>query len=121
MSEEYILVVDDDWMNREVIEAYLTSDGYTVKSVGNGQHAIEIAEKHPPALVLLDVNMPGMNGHEVARRLRQMDSTKDTPIVMVTASSNPQDRLLSIAAGCNGYITKPINVDCISNQVAAFL
>ena len=74
-----------------------------------------------PDIILLDIYMPDINGHEVARRLRRLRTTKDIPILIISASDNPKDKSLSLDAGCNGYIAKPINIDCISSQIAAFL
>jgi CheY-like chemotaxis protein len=116
-----ILYIDDDENNTRLMKRILEASGYEVSLAPNGSMGLAQAYRFNPDLILLDIYMPDLNGHEVARRLRQMEQTKNTPILMVSASSNPQDRPLSTQAGCNGYIPKPINIDRISSQVAAFL
>lgn len=124
MSQEdtcKILYIDDDENNSRLMKRILEAEGYQVSLALNGLAGLSQANQERPDLVLLDLFMPDINGHEVARRLRGMETTRTVPIVMVSASSNPRDKLLSIQAGCDGYITKPINVDCISSQLASFL
>lgn len=99
----------------------LEAEGYRVSLAPNGLTGLAQAELERPDLILLDIYMPDMNGHQVAHCLRQMEHTKDTPIIMVTISRNSEDRYLSQAAGCNGYITKPVDVDLISEQLASYL
>ena len=116
-----ILYIDDDENNTRLMKRILESDGYHVSLASNGIVGLAQAVREHPDLILLDISMPGLSGHEVARHLRRIENTKNTPIVMVSASTHPLDKFKCIEAGCDGYITKPINVDYISNQVAAFL
>ena len=116
-----ILYIDDDLSNGFLMKRVLEADGYAVALASSGSKGLDLAHQEPPDLILLDIYMPGMNGHEVARRLRKEVDTKDTPILAVSASPNADDRRLSLEAGCNGYIAKPIDVDLISEQVAAYL
>ena len=116
-----ILYIDDDVNNGILMKRVLEADGYSVSLASNGTIGLDLANREAPDLILLDIYMPGLNGHEVARRLRKHNDTKDTPILVVSASPNSDDRRLSSEAGCNGYIAKPIDVDMISEQVAAYL
>lgn len=116
-----ILCIDDDLYSGRLIKRVLEAEGYTVLLAPNGLTGLTQANRESPDLILLDIYMPDLNGHEVARRLRQMEYTKDTPILVVSSSFHAEDRSLSAEIGCNGYILKPIDVDQISNQIAAFL
>ncbi len=116
-----ILYIEDDFNNAQLMKRVLEADGYSVSLASNGAIGLDKANREHPDLILLDIYMAGLNGHEVARRLRQMKDTKDIPILVVSASPNAGDKRLSKEAGCNGYIAKPIAVDEISDQVAAYL
>lgn len=116
-----ILYIEDDLNNAMLMKRVLEADGHCVSLAPSGNVGLDKANREHPDLILLDIYMPGMNGHEVARRLRQMDDTRNTPILVISASPNLSDKRLSKEVGCNGYISKPIDVDSISNQVAAYL
>lgn len=116
-----ILYIEDDLNNALLMKRVLEADGHSVSLAPSGNVGLDKANREHPDLILLDIYMPGLNGHEVARRLRQMDDTKNTPILVISASPNSDDKRLSKEAGCNGYISKPIDIDSISNQVAAYL
>lgn len=116
-----ILYIDDDLNNGHLMKRVLEADGYAVSLAPNGSMGLAAANRELPDLILLDIYMPDINGHEVARRLRSMEKTKNTPILVISASPNSDDKRLSLEAGCNGYISKPIDVDSISSQVAAYL
>ena len=116
-----ILYIEDDLNNALLLKRVLEADGYSVSLAPSGAVGLDKANREHPDLILLDIYMPGLNGHEVARRLRQMDDTKHTPILVISASPNSSDKRLSKEVGCNGYIAKPIDVDCISDQVASYL
>ena len=116
-----ILYIDDDLTNGILMKRVLEADGFAVSLATSGSKGLDLANQETPDLILLDIYMPGMNGHEVARRLRKQQDTKETPILVVSASPNSDDKRLSFEAGCNGYIAKPIDVDLISEQIAAYL
>jgi class 3 adenylate cyclase len=118
---EYVLVVDDDWMNREVLEAYLQSAGYRVQTAHSGPLALDMAWGDPPDLVLLDVRMPGMDGYEVCRRLKDDERTRFTAVVMVTALEADEDKLLAIEAGADDFVTKPFNSLLMLTRVRSLL
>ncbi len=120
-SSEYILVVDDDWMNREVIETYLQTAGYRVHSAHNGAKALEIAEQATPALVVLDIKMPGMDGFEVCAQLKSRENTRFTPIMIVTALEDDADRLKAIEAGADDFLTKPFNSLIMLTRIKSML
>ena len=104
-----ILVVDDVPANVKLLEAKLASEYYDVISAKDGFEAIEKTKEHKPDLVLLDVMMPGMDGFEVCKKLKEDIEVSHIPIVMVTALSEKSDRLKGLDAGADDFITKPIN------------
>jgi len=116
-----ILYIEDDLNNALLMKRVLEADGYSVSLASSGNVGLDKANREHPDLILLDIYMPGLNGHEVARKLRQIDDIKDTPILVISASPNSDDKRLSQEVGCNGYISKPIDIDRISSQVAAYL
>src|SRR5437867_6055636 len=103
-----ILVVDDTPQNVRLLEAVLTARGYAVVSAASGAEAIETIAKEAPDLVLLDVQMPGMNGYEVVKRLRADPATEFLPVVMVT-SSGDEERLTALESGADDFVPKPFN------------
>ncbi len=114
----HILLVEDNEQNRYLITYLLTHAGMDVTWAGDGISALRLAGAHVFDLVLLDVQLPGMDGYEVACRLREQWTT---PIIAVTSYAMAGDREKALASGCNGYIEKPINPDNFVNQVASML
>src|SRR3990172_2298462 len=106
MSEN-ILIVDDDLDTLRLVGMMLQRQGYAVSSASSGQQAIELAQKEPPDLILLDIMMPEMDGYEVARRLRANASTQNVPIIMFTAKTQVDDKVMGFEAGADDYLTKP--------------
>jgi two-component system cell cycle response regulator len=104
---ETILVVDDEAANRDLMEAILTDAGYRVAQAENGLGALAQATAAPPDLILLDLMMPGMNGFEVCRILRQGPRTREIPVVMLTASDDPALNRKAYAAGVQACVPKP--------------
>jgi putative two-component system response regulator len=104
-----ILVVDDQPQNIELLEAYLVPQGYEVVKAANGEEALEKLSSNTIDLILLDVMMPGMDGFEVARRVRQDDKNRLLPIVLVTALRETEDRVKGIEAGCDDFLSKPFD------------
>src|SRR6266511_3104674 len=103
-----ILVVDDVPQNVRLLEAVLTSHGYTVTSASSGAEALESVRANLPDLVLLDIQLPGMNGYEVCRRIREDAATRFLPVVMIT-SSDTEVRVNALEAGADDFVTKPFN------------
>src|SRR5262249_36818219 len=104
-----ILVVDDHVVNCELLEAMLAPHGFQVEQAHSGTEALARVRAHVPDLVLLDVNMPGMDGFEVARELRAKPETRLVPIVMVTALGDLDHRVRGLESGADDYLPKPVS------------
>lgn len=116
-----ILYIDDDPLNRTLVSRLLTNHNFDVLEAENGLEGITIAQTELPGLILMDINMPGLDGHETTTRMRTISALKQTPIVAVTARTTKGERELALAAGCDGYIPKPIDVDAFPQQVISYL
>jgi two-component system cell cycle response regulator DivK len=99
----------------------LMVEGYDVLEAEDGPSGLAVAEKEDLDLILVDINMPGMDGYEVTKRLRKMPKLDNVPIIALTANVLRGDREKSLDAGCDGYIQKPLDVDMLPEQVATFL
>jgi CheY-like chemotaxis protein len=110
MSAELILIVEDQPMNRKLVRDVLTAKGYRILETETAEEGLTLAVEHKPALVLMDIHLPGMNGIEAFKRLRADPRTSMIPVIAVTASVMSQDRQEVTGAGFDGYIPKPINV-----------
>ncbi|MDP1676458.1 MAG: response regulator [Bacteroidota bacterium] len=108
-TKAVILVVDDQLQNAELLEAYLLPQGYEIIKAENGEEALEKLSGNSIDLILLDVILIGMDGFEVTRRLRQDDKTRLIPIILVTALQGTEDRVKGIEAGCDDFISKPVD------------
>ncbi len=106
---EKILVVDDDPRNVRLLEGIYRAAGYAVEKASSGSEALMRAEEAPPDLVLLDVMMPGMSGHDVCRRLKANERTRLIPIVLVTALSSTEDKVEGLDLGADDFVSKPVN------------
>lgn len=118
---ENILVVDDQAENRQLLESYLRGAGYSVAVAENGEEAVAQCEKDAVALVLLDVLMPGMDGFETSRRIRALHSAADTPIIFLTALTDPATQEKARALGAADFIGKPINKTELLMRVRSLL
>ncbi len=116
-----ILYIEDDSNSRRLVQRILQAEGYEVHVAEDGLAGLELARQIRPALVLTDVNMGGMTGHEVATRLKEMPETKHAPVIAMTANTLQTDREIALVAGCDGYITKPIDIDALPGQIEQFL
>jgi putative two-component system response regulator len=103
-----VLAVDDNPINLGILEEILACD-YRLKFAQSGQEALRLAAQSPPAVVLLDVMMPGMDGLEICRKLREMSGLSNTAIIMVSAKAMPSEREAGFQAGADDYITKPFD------------
>jgi PAS domain S-box-containing protein len=105
-----ILVVEDNEANMETMTGYLKSRRYRLLEAVNGQQAIDLAQKHCPDIILMDIQMPGMDGFEATRRIRQIPDCAEIPIVALTALAMPADRQKCLDAGANQYVSKPVKL-----------
>jgi two-component system cell cycle response regulator DivK len=116
-----ILIVDDNQDSRELVVKVLKNKGYEMIEATDGEEAIEKAVGERPDLILLDISIPKLDGYEVTRRLKSRDEFKETPIVALTAHAMKGDRAKALEAGCEGYISKPINIRELPDQVKSYL
>lgn len=116
-----ILLIEDNEQNRYLATFLLEKHGHTVIHTPDGRSGIELATAQPFDLILLDIQLPGMDGHAVARALRSNPALNHVPIVAVTSYAMAGDREKALAAGCNGYLEKPIDPDTFVAQVTSFL
>jgi CheY-like chemotaxis protein len=116
-----ILIVDDNAMNVDLVSFLLAADGMQVESAADAaQASVRIAAQHPE-LILMDIQMPGVDGLELTRRLKADPATRHIPIVALTAYAMKGDEERMLAAGCDGYIAKPVEVATFTRQVRSFL
>ena len=106
MAETKILVVDDEQEIADLVEIYLVSDGYKVFKASNAQDGLDILDKEDIHLCLLDIMMPGMNGLEMCKKIRE---TNNIPIIMLSAKSTDLDKILGLGTGADDYVVKPFN------------
>jgi two-component system, cell cycle response regulator DivK len=118
MSER-VLVIEDNEQNMYLVTFILEANGYQVAQARNGKDGIEIAKQNPPDLILLDIQLPVMDGYSVARNLRMVPSLSQVPIIAVTSYAMPGDREHALEAGCTGYIEKPINPETFISEIRA--
>jgi CheY-like chemotaxis protein len=116
-----ILVVDDNPTNLKLVSDLLEFEGYQVLKAGDAEAAQDIIRSTRPDLILMDIALPGMDGLTLTRMLKQSDETQDIVIVALTAFAMKGDEELAMQAGCDGYITKPIDTRTISSIVASYL
>ncbi len=110
MANELILIVEDNEKNRKLERDVLQFHGYRVAEAETAEDGLRLALESPPALILMDIQLPGMSGIEALGRLRAEPRTRSIPVIAVTASAMNQDRQKIMSAGFDGYQSKPINV-----------
>lgn len=116
-----ILIIEDNEQNMYLATFILEKAGHKVIQAYNGMDGVSMAEQYLPDLILLDIQLPKMDGYIVARVLRKNEKLAKIPIIAVTSYAMPGDREHALAAGCTGYIEKPINPETFTGQVEAFL
>jgi two-component system cell cycle response regulator DivK len=116
-----ILYIEDDFQNRILVRRVLEAYDFQVIEAEDGPTGIQLAQEFNPDLILMDINLPQMDGYEITQRLKGMNKLANVPIVAMTANVMKGDREKTLAAGCDGYIQKPIDVDRLPDQINGFL
>ncbi len=121
MAHEKILIVEDDPDISEMISYNLGREGYAVIPANNGEDAVAMAQRERPALVVLDIMLPGMDGMEVCRRLKEASGTRHIPIIMLSAKSQETDKVVGLELGADDYVTKPFSPRELIARIRAVL
>ena len=116
-----ILIVDDDRHNRQLLEVMLTPEGYRIMTAATGEEALAIVAQQPPDLILLDVMMPGMDGYQVAARIKSNLATKHIRVIMLSALDDRNSRMHGLSAGAEDFLTKPVNRAELCERVRSLL
>ena len=116
-----ILVVEDNERNLKLLRDVLEYSGFDVRAARTAEDGLALAASEPPDLILMDLQLPGIDGMEALRRLRESPQTADIPVVAVTAQAMKHDRERALQAGFDGYVEKPISVRAFPDQVRGFL
>ena len=120
-SQARILYVEDDVTSRMLVRQVLHMAGYQVLEAEDGMAGIRIAQEEQPDLILMDINMPGLDGYAAATKIKGLPGLANTPIIAVTANVVEGDRERALTAGCDGYLPKPIDIDALPTQICEFL
>jgi two-component system cell cycle response regulator DivK len=121
MAGESILIVEDNDTNLRLFTYLLSSKGYDVRGVRDAPEALQLLQSFRPGLILMDIQLPGTDGYELTRKLKADPALRDVPIIALTAYAMRGDEEKALAAGCDGYITKPIDTRTFPARIAEFL
>ena len=121
MAGEAILIVDDNPTNMKLVHVLLASEGYDVREAADAEEALDVLKQFQPRMILMDIQLPGIDGLELTRRLKLDPATRDITIVGLTAYAMKGDKERILAAGCDGYIQKPIDTRTLPQLVAEYL
>lgn len=121
MAGETVLVVDDAPVNLKLTDILLRKEGYTVRAVPDAEEALRVLGNFCPRVILVDIQLPGMNGLELTRRVKQDPRTRDTIVIALTACAMREDEERALAAGCDGFITKPIDTHTLGPRIREHL
>lgn len=116
-----ILYIEDDPNNRALVRRILMAYDFEVEESDNALDGIELARQLLPDLILMDISMPGMDGLTATGKIRESADIADIKVIALTANAMEGDKELTLEAGCNGYISKPINVDTFIDEISEFL
>ncbi|MDB4261245.1 response regulator [bacterium] len=119
-AKNRLLIVDDEPTNIHILSNILSED-YEIRAANNGERAIEAAKSQSPDLILLDMIMPGLDGLQVCKLLRENEATKDIPVIFVTSMSDPANEELGLQAGAVDYISKPVSPPIVKARVKIHL
>ncbi len=117
MSERIVLYIEDNFHNRRIVNKVLTSRGFKVVEAEDGEKGLEMVRSMMPPLVLLDITLPGIDGIEVVKNVKSDQSIRHIPVIAVTASAMRGDKERFLEAGCNDYLSKPIQVSELIEMV----
>lgn len=120
MSEKTILCVEDNFQNRTLVNRILSSRGYNVVEAVDGLEGLEMIRSLKPPLVLLDIDLPGMGGIEIIGHVRADEALKHIPVIALTASAMQGDKERFLQAGCDDYLSKPVQVKQLLDMVAKY-
>ena len=115
-----VLYVEDNFENRTLVRRVLESEGYAMREAGSAKSAFKEIEKELPDLILMDINMPDMDGYTLTAKIKEKKEHKDIPVIAVTANVMRGDKERALKAGCDGYIQKPIDIDTLAEQIERF-
>lgn len=118
---QLVLIVEDNETIRHAFTVLLEESGYRVAQAGSGEEALRIARSEQPGLILMDLGLPDMGGLEVTRQLKAEDDTRDITVVALTGRALGADQEACIDAGCNGYLSKPVDTRQLLSQIASYL
>jgi len=121
MAQETILIVDDNPLNMKLVNVLLAGEGYSVRTAADAEEALAVLDKCHPQMILMDIQLPGVDGLELTRRLKANPSTRDITIVGLTAYAMKGDEERIRSAGCDGYIPKPIDTRALPGLIKRFL
>jgi len=121
MAGQRILYIEDNLENRMLVRRVLQAEGYAILEAADGPSGVRSAVENRPDLILVDINLPDLDGYEVTLRIRRNPDLARVPIIAMTANVMHGDRERSLAAGCDGYLQKPIDIDLLPEQIAQFL
>jgi len=121
VAGETILIIEDNPLNMELAVDLLEVAGYRVLTASSAEEGLPIAQSELPALILMDIGLPGMDGLEATRALRADERTRTIPIVAVTAHAMKGDEVKALEAGCTGHMTKPLETRTFAQTVASFI
>jgi two-component system, cell cycle response regulator DivK len=120
-SRKRVLVVEDNPLNMKLFSAMIAAEGYEVLQANDGQRGIDMAHLQHPDLIILDIQLPGMNGLEVTQNLKADAETHDIPIIATTAFAAKSDEAMILASGCDAYMAKPIAISQFLELIASFM
>ena len=112
-----ILVVDDDYLGRELLQAHMENAHYKVILANSGAKALELAQAEQPDIILMDVNMPGLNGYKACQQLKNTPATRHIPVLLMTAMDDEENMALASESGADGFVSKPFDIPRMFEQI----
>lgn len=119
--DEQILIVDDNATNLKLLRVLLSKEGYKIRTAESAEDALAVLKEYRPRLILMDIQLPGMDGLDLTRQLKGDPDTRDIIVLAVTSYAMKTDQEKALAAGCNGYVTKPIDTRALPDLVRKYL